>query len=450
MKDKAQNVACVILAAGKGTRMRSNLPKVMHKVAGRAMLHNVIDTALSCNAQKLVVVTSPDMGPVRSEVGARYGNRVSNVVQERQLGTGDAVKAAEHALAGHVGNVIVLYGDTPLITRETVLAMSAALDVSGKTAVAVLGMEVPVPNAYGRLVVDRKGRIDRIVEARDASPKEKAIATCNSGVMAIRGNLLFTLLARLDNKNAGGEFYLTDLVALARKEKHDCVMVTASDPEELLGVNSRVELAVAEGIMQRRLRKRAMEGGVTMIDPDTVYLSQDTRFGSDVIIQPDVVFGPGVEVGDGVEIRSFCHIEGARIHTEAVIGPFARIRPGSDIGDNAHIGNFVEIKKARVGRGSKVNHLSYVGDAEVGERTNIGAGTITCNYDGYSKYRTDIGSGAFIGSNTSLVAPVKVGDGAIIAAGSVITRDVPGDSLAIARSRQEDKPGWAKNFRDKK
>lgn len=449
MKDKAQNVACVILAAGKGTRMRSKLPKVMHKVAGKPMLFNVIDTVLSCHADKIVVVTSPDMETVRKDVHTHYGDKIHNAVQQKQLGTGDAVKAAESALKGYKGNVIVLYGDTPLITRETVLAMAVVLEDFPKTAVAVLGMEHLLPNAYGRLIRDKKGNIERIVEVKDATAKEKAITTCNSGVMAIRGSLLFKLLDKLDNKNANAEYYLTDLVKHARKEKHLCSMVSA-DPQELMGVNSRVELAVAEEIAQNKLRRRAMENGVTIIEPGSVFFSQDTKLGTDVIIHPNVVFGPGVEVEDNVEIRPFCHIEGTKIRAKATIGPFARLRPGSDVGESAQVGNFVELKKTTLEKGAKVNHLSYVGDSHVGEKSNIGAGTITCNYDGFSKYKTEIGAGAFIGSNTALVAPVKIGSGAIIAAGSVITRDVPDDALAIARGRQEEKPEWAKGFRDKK
>ncbi len=426
--------------------MRSKLPKVMHKVAGKPMLFHVTDTVLSCGAEKVVVVTSPDMESVRHDVKARYGATVINAVQHKQLGTGDAVKAAEDALKGFHGNVVVLYGDTPLIMRETVLSIAGKLAASPKNGVAVLGMIITEANAYGRLVLDGKGNVQRIIEVKDASEKEKKITTCNSGVMAVRGDLLFKLLRRLDNKNANGEFYLTDLAGLARKEKYVCSMVTAH-PDEMLGVNSRMELAVAESIAQNRLRKSAMENGATLIDPQSVYFSHDTRIGRDVVIHPHVVFGEQVEIADHVEIRSFCHIDGAKIHENAIIGPFARIRPGSDIGESAHVGNFVELKKTTLEKGAKVNHLSYIGDAHVGEKTNIGAGTITCNYDGFDKYRTEIGAGAFIGSNTALVAPVKIGNGAIVAAGSVITEDVKDDSLAIARGRQEQKADWAKEFR---
>jgi len=449
MKVKAQNLACVILAAGKGTRMRSSLPKVMHKVMGKPMLMNVVDTTLTAHAKKIIVVTSPDMEAVRKQVTAAYHGKVFNAVQQKQLGTGDAVKAALNDLSGFSGNVIVLYGDTPLISQETILSMANVLDTSPKTAIAVLGMEIHAPNAYGRLVLDKKGNIERIVEVKDATEKEKKITWCNSGVMAIRAAILPKLLARLDNKNANGEFYLTDIVKHARSAKHDCSMYT-TDPKELLGVNSRVELAIAESIAQNKMRQKVMESGVTLIDPETVYFSHDTQLGKDVIVHPHVVFGARVEVEENVEIRSFCHIEGAIIHKNATVGPFARIRPDSVIGESAHVGNFVEIKKTTLEKGAKVNHLSYIGDSHVGAKANIGAGTITCNYDGYNKYKTEIGAGAFIGSNTALVAPVKIGDGAIIAAGSVITKDVAADSLSIARSRQEDKKGWAKKFKEKK
>ncbi len=447
MKKEAQKLVCIILAAGKGTRMRSSLPKVMHKITGKPMLMHVVDTALAAHAEKVVVVTAPDMESVRGEVKNRYGDTVHNVVQQKQLGTGDAVKAAQSVLEGYKGNVIILYGDTPLIAKETVLSMSAILDASPDTAVAVLGMEISEPNAYGRLVV-KHGSVERIVEVKDATEEEKHIRLCNSGVMAVKGSVLFPLLARLNNKNAGGEFYLTDLVKLARDDGHACGLATA-DPQELMGVNSRVEQALAESIAQETLRRKAMEQGATLIDLASVYFAHDTKLGKDVIIHPHVVFGEKVEVRDNVEIRAFCHIDGAILHEHAIIGPFARIRPGSDIGESAHVGNFVELKNTKLEKGAKVNHLSYVGDAHVGEKTNIGAGTITCNYDGVNKYKTEIGAHAFIGSNTALVAPVKIGDGAIIGAGSVITRDVAQDALAIARAGQQEKTDWAKNKRKK-
>ena len=449
MKVNVQNkTACIILAAGKGTRMKSLKPKVMHAVAGKPMVQHVIDTARSLKADKIVLVSSPDMAPVRDAMKRQYKEVIENAIQQEQRGTGDAVKAARQ-LKDFSGTVFILYADTPLIRPETLDAMSALLKKEAKLGLVVLGMEVDMPNEYGRLVVNSKGGVERIVEARDANAKEKAIKLCNSGVMAVRGKLLFPLLSRLTNKNSKKEFYLTDIVALARKDGHNCGVISTS-ATELLGVNSRAELAVAEATLQKRLRKQAMDNGVTLIDPASVFLSHDTKIASDVIIHPHVIFGPGVEVASDVEIRSFCHIEAAKIDKGATIGPFARLRPGAHIGAAAHIGNFVEIKKAKIEHGAKVNHLSYIGDAYVGANANIGAGTITCNYDGFSKHHTDIGAGAFIGSNTSLVAPVTVGEGAVIGAGSVITEDVEANALAITRAIQKQKPGWAKALRNKK
>ena len=447
--ERKEKIACIILAAGKGTRMKSALPKVMHKVAGKPMLMNVIDTTLACNAKKVVVVTSPAMESVREAVKQHYYDMIETVIQPEQLGTGDAARAAEAALQGFSGNIVILCGDTPLIKAETILTLSKLLDSAPYFELAVLGMEVKTVNAYGRLVIDRKGDVERIVEIKDASPKEKDITLCNSGVIIVRSATLFSLLPRLQNNNANGEFYLTDLVKLAREEGGRCGLVV-SDNNEVMGVNSRMELAIAESLFQQKIRKDFMDNGVTMINPASVFFSHDTKLGKDVVIHPDVVFGAGVEVGENVEIRSFSHIEGAKINDNAIIGPFARLRPGTEIGDSAHVGNFVELKATKLGAGAKANHLSYIGDAVVGEKANIGAGTITCNYDGFHKYKTEIGQGAFIGSNTSLVAPVKIGDGAIVAAGSVITRDVQADALGIARGRQEEKEAWAKQFRDNK
>jgi len=451
MKAKAQTtpIACIILAAGKGTRMHSKLSKVMHKIAHRPMLVHVVETALALGAQKIVTVTSPEMDSVREMIQRTYKDSVENVIQPHQRGTGDAVQAAKSLLDNWKGIVFVLYGDTPLIRAETLTKMVNALKSDPKAAITVLGMDIPAPNDYGRLVTDKKGSLERIVEARDATAKEKAITLCNSGVMAVRGKLLFTLLAKLSNKNAKGEYYLTDIVAHARKGGHTCAVVR-TDAEELRGVNSRSELAQAEVVMQTRLRMEAMERGVTLIDPQSVFLACDTKLGQDTVIHPHVVFGPDVTVGDNVEIRSYSHIEGAKIAHHATIGPFARLRPGAVIGKQAHIGNFVEIKKSVIEAGAKANHLSYIGDAHVGENANIGAGTITCNYDGFTKHRTIIGAGAFIGSNTSLVAPVAIGEGAITGAGSVITEDVDADALAVERSPQKQKAHWAKSFRNRK
>jgi len=446
---KAQSIACVILAAGKGTRMKSKLPKVMHCIAHRPLLMHVIETALGLKAERVITVTAPEMESVRQYVARQYKHSVQNAIQPEQRGTGDAVLAAKAALKDFSGVVLILYGDTPLIRPPTLAAMVEKLKADPETALAVLGMEVPVPNDYGRLVVSKNGELERIVEAKDASAAEKKITLCNSGVMAVRGSLLFTLLAKLNAKNAKGEYYLTDLVALARIAGHRCAAIPA-DASELQGINSRDELAKAEACLQTRLRAQAMAGGATLVDPSSVYLAVDTDIGADVVIHPNVIFGPGVRVHDNVEIRGFSHIEGATIHPGAIVGPFARLRPGAVIGKGAHVGNFVEVKQATLEAGAKANHLTYIGDAHIGEGSNIGAGTITCNYDGFDKHRTTIGKHVFIGSNTALVAPVKVGDGAVVGAGSVITEDVDADALALTRAVQKQKAQWAKAFRRRK
>jgi len=431
-------LAVLVLAAGKGTRMRSERPKVLHQVAGRSMLGHAIAAAETLGAERIVVIVAPGMDEV-----ARAAAPHAVAVQERQLGTGDAVQSARGALDGFMGDVLVLYGDCPLIRAETLNAMRAQ---RRGEAVTVLGIRVPGPSPYGRLVLAGDGTLDRIVEALDATEAERRIDLCNSGVMLIDGTRLFDLLDGIGSANAKGEYYLTDIVAAARRAGLACRVVEAP-AEEALGVNSRVELAEAEAVMQARLRRKVMENGATLIDPATVWLCHDTAIGRDVTIEPNVVFGPGVTIGDGVEIRAFCHIERATVADGAIIGPYARLRPGAEIGAKAHIGNFVEIKNARIDAGAKANHLSYIGDADVGAGANIGAGTITCNYDGFAKHRTVIGAGAFIGSDTTLVAPVTVGDGAFTGAGSTITEDVPADALAVARGRQAVKEGWAEAFR---
>jgi bifunctional UDP-N-acetylglucosamine pyrophosphorylase/glucosamine-1-phosphate N-acetyltransferase len=363
--------------------------------------------------------------------------------QTEQRGTADAVMAARDALTGFAGDVLILYGDCPLIRPETLTAMRAA---RRDEAVTVLGIRVPAPSPYGRLVLAEDGTLDRIVEVLDATEEERRIDLCNSGVMLIDGTRLFDLLDGIGNDNAKGEYYLTDIVAVARAQGLTCRVAEAA-AEEALGVNSRAELAAAEAVMQSRLRRRAMDDGATLIDPASVWFSFDTKLGRDVTVEPNVVFGPGVTIGDDVEIRAFCHIEKAIVDSGAIIGPYARLRPGASIGHGAHIGNFVEIKNARIDDGAKANHLSYIGDADIGAGANIGAGTITCNYDGFNKSRTRVGAGAFIGSDTTLVAPVTVGAGAFTAAGSTITDDVPDDALAVARGRQAVKAGWASDFR---
>ena len=442
---QTSNIAAIVLAAGKGTRMKSALPKVMHAVAGRPMVLHVLDAVQEIGAERAVVVIGPDMPEVGKAV-----QPYDTAVQAKQQGTADAVKAAKKALGDFRGTVFILYGDTPLIEPDTLRHMLAARErTKPETAIVVLGFRPADPGAYGRLVVDRAGALTAIVEAKDASPEELKIDLCNSGVMAVDGALLWELLDKVDNKNAKGEYYLTDIVGLATKKKLRCGVIEAPE-EQLLGVNDRIDLAKAEASLQARLRRAAMASGVTMTDPSSVFLSADTRLGKDVVIGPNVVFGAGVTISDGVEIRAFCHLEGAEVGAGAIIGPFARLRPGTVLGREVHIGNFVECKAAIVGDGAKANHLAYVGDAEVGAKTNIGAGTITANYDGFFKHKTVIGKGVSIGSNTVLVAPVRVGDGALVGASSTITREVASDAIAVTRAEQREIPGAAKRYREKK
>jgi len=437
-------IAAIVLAAGQGTRMKSRLPKVLHMIAARPMIGHVLAAVEALSPARVAIVVAPGMEAVAA---AAPGAAIA--VQDQPLGTAHAVLAARDALAGFDGDVLILFGADPLITSETLARMVAARNAPPEAAVAVLGMRPADPGAYGRLILDRDGALDRIVEFRDATAEERAIPLCNAGAMAVDGAHLFALLDAIGNDNAKGEYYLTDIVAVARARGLRRVVVEG-DADELKGVDSRADLAVAEALMQARLRAAALAGGVTMIDPSTVYLAFDTEIGEDVVIEPNVVFGPGVRVGRGARIRAFSHIEGAEIAPGAQIGPFARLRPGAVIGAAARIGNFVEVKAAVIEDGAKVNHLSYVGDARVGAGANVGAGTITCNYDGFAKSRTEIGAGAFIGSNTALVAPVSVGDGAIVGAGSVVTRDVPDDAVATTRAPQDTRPGAAKRLRARK
>jgi bifunctional UDP-N-acetylglucosamine pyrophosphorylase/glucosamine-1-phosphate N-acetyltransferase len=438
-----EKLAVVVLAAGMGTRMNSDLPKVMHPLAGRPMIGHLMDTVGSLSPERVVVVIGPGMDSVSKAVAPAV-----TVVQQQRLGTGHAVMQARDALAGFDGEVVVLYGDTPLLTAATLRRMIDERRSALDPAVVVLGFKPDDPGRYGRMVVGAEG-LKAIVEWKDATPEQREIPLCNSGVLAFDGTRMWGLLERIDCNNAKGEYYLTDVVALARGDGA-CCSIVLGDPGELLGVNSRAELARAESLVQRALRDKAMAGGATLIAPETVWLCWDTRIGRDVTIWPHVVCGPGVTIGDGVTIKGFCHFEGCTVAAAAELGPYARLRPGADIGPSAHIGNFVEIKKASVEAGAKVNHLTYIGDARVGAKANIGAGTITCNYDGFDKSFTDIGAGAFIGSNTSLVAPVKIGDGAIIGASSAVTKDVPADAMAVTRAPQRDFPGWAERFRKTK
>ena len=433
----------VVLAAGKGTRMKSVLPKVLHKIAGRSMLGHVLALSEASGATATAVVVGPGMDNVAAEAVAIVP-AASISVQVQPQGTADAVLAARSTIEAHAGDVIVLYADTPLIRPETIARLRAVLDHG--VHVAVLGFRPKDPSGYGRLLTDASGALIAIREEKDASAEERRVDLCNSGVLVFRVANLAGLLKRIGNANAKGEYYLTDAVELARRDGLTAAAVEC-DADEVLGVNAREQLAAAEAIWQRRARTAFMQAGVTMIAPDTVWLSYDTKIAADVTIEPNVFFGPGVTVDEGAEIKANCHLEGATIARGARVGPFARLRPGAKLGADVHVGNFVEVKNVTLGEGAKANHLAYLGDGSVGPKANVGAGTIFCNYDGFNKHRTEIGAGAFIGSNASLVAPVKIGDGAYIGSGSVITKDVAAGSLALERSPQEERRGWAEKFR---
>jgi bifunctional UDP-N-acetylglucosamine pyrophosphorylase/glucosamine-1-phosphate N-acetyltransferase len=437
--------AVVILAAGQGTRMRSDTHKVLHPIASRPLLLHLLERVDALGADKRVVV----VGKGRDQVEAAIAGRdVSVALQEEQKGTGHAVQQAAAALSGYDGPVLVLYGDTPFVEAETLRRMLDRLDGDDGPGVVVLASCPEDPLKYGRIILGEGDRIARMVEYKDATEEERAVRLCNSGMMAVRARDLFRWLDKVGNDNAASEYYLPDVVNVAAAEGREAVVIEG-DPYETAGVNSRAELAHLELEWQRRRREQVLHEGATLIDPESVWFAYDTKLGRDVTVEPHVVFGPGVQVADGATIHAFSHIEGAIIGARASIGPFARIRPGTRLGERAKVGNFVELKKADVGEGAKVNHLSYIGDASIGAGANIGAGTITCNYDGFGKYRTEIGAGAFIGSNSALVAPVRVGDGAIVGAGSVITRDVEADSLAVERNEQKGIAGWAKRFRER-
>ncbi|WP_028792843.1 bifunctional UDP-N-acetylglucosamine diphosphorylase/glucosamine-1-phosphate N-acetyltransferase GlmU [Thalassobaculum salexigens] len=443
----SERVAAVILSAGMGTRMKSALPKVLHPVAGKPMIGWVLDAVAGSGADPVVVVTAPAHDTVREAVSGR----AAVAVQDPPLGTGHAVLASAEALETWCrggGTVLVCFGDTPMITPQTLSRLVAARQAADDPAVVVLGFEPEDPGQYGRLVLGPDMVLERIIEARDATPEVLSIRLCNGGVMAIDASILFDMLRRIGNDNAKGEFYLTDLVGIAHRDGRRCHVVTC-DPLETQGVDSRAGLARAEAAMQDRLRAAALEGGVTMTAPETVFLTHDTRLAQDVTVGPHVVFGPKVAVEEGAEIRAFSHLEGAHVGPGALVGPYARLRPGARIGAQAHIGNFVEVKNAEIEAGAKANHLSYIGDARVGSGANIGAGTITCNYDGTNKHHTDIGARSFIGSNTALVAPVKVGDGAIIGAGSTVTRDVAGDDLVVVRGETKTISGGGERLRQR-
>jgi bifunctional UDP-N-acetylglucosamine pyrophosphorylase/glucosamine-1-phosphate N-acetyltransferase len=434
-------LAVLVLAAGQGTRMKSALPKVLHRIAHRPMIRHVLAALAPLDPARTIVVVAPGMDQVAEAVAP-----AETVVQVKPRGTGHAVASARPLLEGFAGDVLVLNGDAPLVTTATLQALIAERRRAPEAAVVVAGMRPADTSPYGRLVMSGAGMLEAIVEARDCTVEQRGIGLCNAGLWAIDGRHLFALLEGVGTDNAKSEYYLTDIVKIARARGLACRAIEAS-ADEMVGVNSRAELAAAEALMQRRLRAEAMASGVTLIDPDTVFFSADTRIGRDSTVGPFVVFGPDVAIGEGVEIPAFCHMVGAKIGDRSSIGPFARLRPGADLGPEVHIGNFVEVKNSRLEAGVKANHLTYLGDSTVGARANIGAGTITCNYDGFEKFRTEIGQGAFIGTNTSLVAPVRVGDGAYVAAGSVITEDVPADALAIARAEQAVKPKRAAEIR---
>jgi bifunctional UDP-N-acetylglucosamine pyrophosphorylase/glucosamine-1-phosphate N-acetyltransferase len=438
-------LAVVILAAGKGTRMKSDLHKVLHPLAGKPMLIHLIDTAEALAPERTVVV----VGAGREQVEAAVTPRGAAIAhQAEQLGTGHAVAQAETALAGFEGDVLILYGDVPLVQAATMQRMLDRLHGADAPAAVVLGFRPVDAAAYGRIITEPgSDRIATMVEFKDATPDERAETLCNSGLMAVSSCDLFALLVRIGNDNAAGEYYLPDIVMLARADGRVTAVIETSEGE-VAGVNSRAELAVVGAAWQIERRARAMADGATLIAPETVWFAHDTVIGRDVVIEPNVFFGPGVRVANGATIRAFSHIEGAEIGAGVEVGPYARLRPGAVLEEGAKVGNFVEVKKARLGRGAKANHLTYLGDAEVGAGANVGAGTITCNYDGFFKYKTVIGADAFIGSNSALVAPVTIGDGAIVAAGSVVTRDVEAGALALVRPQQVNKSGWAARFRE--
>ncbi len=436
-------LAVVILAAGKGTRMRSALHKVLHPIAGRAMIEHLLDSVSQLSPERQVVI----VGSERGQLERQLGGRAALALQEPQLGTGHAVLQAKDALAGFSGNVLILYADVPFVSAATMAAMIERLDALDAPAVVVLGFEPDDTLQYGRVIAS-DGRIAKMVEHKDASEAERACRLCNSGLMAVRSADLFALLERVGNTNSQGEYYLVDIVNVANADGRACAVVVTADADEVAGINSRAELAEAEGRWQARRRAAAMADGASLIAPETVWFSWDTKLGRDVTVEPNVVFGPGVSVADNVTIRAFCHLEGATLASGVEVGPYARLRPGAVLEAGAKVGNFVEIKKATLGEGAKANHLSYIGDADVGAGANIGAGTITCNYDGYFKHKTVIGERAFIGSNSSLIAPVKIGADAIVAAGSAVSRDVGDGELRLVRAEQLVKPGWADRFHD--
>ena len=439
----ARSSLTVVLAAGEGTRMRSSVPKVLHPVAGQSLLAHVLGAAPKGAGAALAVVIGPEHGAVEAET-RRLRPDAQTFIQRERLGTAHAVLAARDAIVRAADDLLVVFGDTPLISAATFERLRAPLRKGA--ALAVLGFRAADPTGYGRLVVE-SDRLVAIREHADATPAEREITLCNAGVMALDGHRALEIIEKIGNANRKGEYYLVDAVAIARQQGWETVVIETSE-DEVRGINTKVQLAEAEQVMQARLRSAALEAGVTMIAPETVFLAADTTFGNDVTIEPFVVIGPGVSIADGAVIHSFSHIVQASIGKNASIGPYARLRPGTSLGEGAKIGNFVETKAAILEAGVKINHLSYIGDAHVGANANIGAGAITCNYDGFGKHKTEIGAGAFVGTNSSLVAPVKIGNGAYIGSGSVITKDVPDDALAVERSQQTIHEGGARRYRE--
>ena len=439
----AAPLAIVILAAGKGTRMKSDLHKVLHPIAGRPMLLHLMDSAATLAPERQVVV----VGSGRDQLERAVGDKATIAVLDPQHGSGHAVQQAQGALDGFSGDVLVLYGDVPFVRAETMRAMLDRLHADDSPAVVVLGFEPDDALAYGRVIAE-DGLVRKMVEFKDATAAERACRLCNSGLLAARAEDLFALLARVGNDNAQGEYYLPDIVNIALADGRRAAVVVTDDDHEVAGINSRAELAAAEARWQARRRLVAMADGASLVAPETVWFAWDTVVGRDVTIEQNVVFGPGAVIDDHAVIHAFCHIEGAHVAGGASVGPFARLRPGADLGKGSRVGNFVEVKNARLGEGAKANHLSYLGDADIGAQANIGAGTITCNYDGYFKYRTVIGERAFIGSNSALIAPVRIGADAIVAAGSAVSRDVSDGELRLVRAEQLVKPGWADRFHD--
>jgi bifunctional UDP-N-acetylglucosamine pyrophosphorylase/glucosamine-1-phosphate N-acetyltransferase len=434
-------LAAVILAAGQGTRMKSDLHKVLHPIAGKPMLRHLLDSIMAAGAQKSVLV----VGAKREQVeAAAQDYPVSFAVQSEQLGTGHAVLQAREALAGFDGDVLACFGDVPMVQADTIARMQETLNANADTACVVLGFRPDDAKAYGRVIAE-DGSITKMVEFKDADADERAVNLCNSGLLLAHADDMFALLGRVGNDNAQGEYYLPDMVMIALADGRHCAVIECDD-WQVAGVNSRAELAQVEHDWQNRRRAQAMADGATLIAPETIWFAADTQLGRDVVIEPNVIFGPGVTIADNVTIKAHCHIEGARLASGVSVGPFARLRPGAVLEEDSKIGNFVEMKKATLGKGAKASHLTYLGDADVGANANIGAGTITCNYDGWFKYQTVIGEGAFIGSNSALVAPVSIGKGAIVAAGSTVTKNVSDGALGIVRAQQTEKEGWAGRF----